>query len=85
MAMLKNLNIEHATAADWLEKVYWMMTSVPEPMYRELTQTTLDRGLCGGSVWLCVADWYCGDSFVILQWHHPNGWVHLFPTNLEAE
>ena len=85
MAMLKNLNIEHATAAEWLEKVYWMMTSVPEPMYREVTQTTLDRGLCGGSVWLCAADWYCGDSFVILQWHYPNGWVHLFPTNLEAE
>ena len=67
MAMLKNLNIEHARAAAWLDKVHWMIISVPESMYREVTQSTMDRGLCGGSVWHCAADWYCGDSFVILR------------------
>ena len=64
---MEDLNIEDATAAEWLEKAYWMMTRVPEPMYREPTQTILDRGLCGVSVQLCAADWYCDDSLVMLQ------------------
>ena len=67
MAILKDLNIEDATAAEWLEKAYWMMTRVPERMYREPTQIILDRGLCGVSVRLCAADWYCDDSLVMLQ------------------
>ena len=77
MAILKNLNIEDATAAEWLEKAYWLITRVPEPLYRELTQSILDRGLCGGTVRLWAADWHCGDSLVMLRWQPPNGWVHL--------
>ena len=67
MVILKDLNIEDATAAEWLEKAYWMMTRVREPMYRSPNQTHPDRGLCGVSVRLCAADWYCDDSLVMLQ------------------
>ena len=58
MAILKNLNIEDATAAEWLEKAYWLITRVPEPLYRELTKNIIDHGLCGGTVRLWASDWH---------------------------
>ena len=73
----ESLSIEDATAAEWLEKAYWLITRVPDPLYKELTKNIIDHGLCGGTVRLWASDWHHGDSLVMLRWRPPDNWVHL--------
>ena len=77
MSILQKLNIEYETAAEWLEKAYWLLTRVPEPLYFDLTRHITEHGLCGGTVRLWTADWHCGDSLLMIRWQPPPGWIHL--------
>ena len=77
MAILEKMGLDWEQSKEWLTKRYWELTRVPEPLYLHLTENIVAHGLCGGSVRLHAADWSCGDSLVMLQWHPPNGWVHL--------